>query len=66
MASESHRARDCQQVSTVGETPGSSKSDPAGMMISRPLRVECGSGEPHARQNEVEKLRARGKSKRAT
>jgi len=66
MASESHRARDCQQESTVGETPGSSRSDPAGMMISRPLRVACGSGEPHARQNDVEKLRATDKSNRAT
>jgi hypothetical protein len=37
--SESQRARDCQQVSTVADTPGSSRSDPAGMMISRPLRV---------------------------
>jgi hypothetical protein len=35
-------------------------------MISRPLRVACGSGEPHARQNDVEKLRAWDKSKRAT
>jgi hypothetical protein len=30
------------------------------MMISRPLRVACGSGEPHSRQNDVEKLRASG------
>jgi hypothetical protein len=66
MASESQRARDCQQVSIVGETPGSSRSDPAGMMISRPLRVACGSGAPHSRQNDVEKLRAWDKSKRAT
>ena len=65
-ASESHGARDCQQASIVGETPGSFSSDPAGMMISRPLRVACGSGEPHSRQNAVEKLRATAKSKRAT
>ena len=65
-ASESQRARDCQQASIVGETPGSSSSDPAGIMTSRPLRVACGSGEPQARQNDVEKLCAAGKSKRAT
>jgi hypothetical protein len=64
--SDSHRARDCQQASISGETPGSSRSDPAGMMISRPLRVACGSGHPQFRQNEVEKLRAVGRSKRAT
>jgi hypothetical protein len=66
IASESQRARDCQQQSMVGEAPGSFRSDPAGMMTSRPLRVACGSGEPHSRQNEVEKLRAAGKSKRIT
>ena len=31
-----------------------------------PLRVACGSGEPQIRQNEVEKLRAVERSKRAT
>jgi hypothetical protein len=36
------------------------------MMISRPLRVACGSGHPQFRQNEVEKLRAVERSKRAT
>jgi hypothetical protein len=36
------------------------------MMISLPLRVACGSGEPQFRQNEVEKLRAVERSKRAT
>jgi hypothetical protein len=66
IASESHCARDCQHVSIVGDTPGSSRSDPAGMMISLPLRVACGSGEPQFRQNEVEKLRAVERSKRAT
>src|SRR6267154_1488594 len=35
-------------------------------MISRPLRVACGSGHPQFRQNEVEKLRAVERSKRAT
>jgi hypothetical protein len=63
--SDSHRARD-YQASISGETPGSSRSDPAGMMISRPLRVACGSGHPQFRQNEVEKLRAVERSKRAT
>src|SRR3984957_19425139 len=66
MASESHRARDCQHASIVGDAPGSLRSDPAGIMISRPLRVACGSGEPQFRQNEVEKLRAVERSKRAT
>jgi hypothetical protein len=46
------------------EAPGSSRSDPAGMMISRPLRVASESGHPQFRQNEVEKLRAVEKSKR--
>jgi hypothetical protein len=64
--SESHRARDCQHESKVGDTPGSLRSDPTGIMISRPLRVACGSGLPQFRQNEVEKLRAVGRSKRAT
>ena len=64
--SESHRARDCQHESVVGDAPGSLRSDPAGMMISRPLRVACGSGEPQSRQNAVEKLRAVARSKRAT
>ena len=64
--SESHRSRDCQHESKVGDTPGSLRSDPAGIMISRPLRVACGSGLPQFRQNEVEKLRAVGRSKRAT
>jgi hypothetical protein len=32
------------------------------MMTSRPLRVLCGSGEPHKRQKEIEKLRASGRS----
>jgi hypothetical protein len=41
IASESQRARDCQQDSIVGEAPGSFRSDPAGMMTSRPLRVAC-------------------------
>jgi hypothetical protein len=50
----------------VGDTPGSLRSDPAGIMISRPLRVACGSGLPQFRQNEVEKLRAVERSKRAT
>src|SRR6185312_1845952 len=50
IASESHCARDCQHVSIVGDTPGSSRNDPAGMMISLPLRVACGSGEPQFRQ----------------
>ena len=63
--SESHRARDCQHESKVGDAPGSSRSDPAGIIISRPLRVACGSGLPQFRQNEVEKLRAVGRSKRA-
>lgn len=66
IASESQRARDCQQESIVGDVPGSFRSDPAGMITSRPLRVACGSGEPHSRQNDVEKLRAKGKSNRAT
>jgi hypothetical protein len=66
IASESQRARDCQQASIVGEAPGSFRSDPAGMMTSRPLRVACGSGAPHFWQNDVEKLRARGRSKRIT
>jgi len=65
-ASESHRARDRQQASMVGDAPGSSRSEPAGMIISRPLRVAWGSGEPQFRQNEVEKLRAVGRSKRTT
>jgi hypothetical protein len=65
-ASESQRARDPQHESTVGDTPGSLRSDPAGIMISRPLRVACGSGEPQLRQKEVEKLWALGRSKRAT
>ena len=64
--SESHRARDCQHASKAGDTPGSSRSDPAGIMISRPLRVACGSGQPQCRQNDVEKLRAVDRSKRAT
>jgi hypothetical protein len=51
-------------VSIVGDVPGSSRSEPAGMMISRPLRVACGSGEPQRRQKDVEKLRASGRSKR--
>jgi hypothetical protein len=62
--SDSNRARDCQQASISGEAPGSSCSDPAGMMISRPLRVASGSGHPQFRQNEVEKLRAVERSKR--
>jgi hypothetical protein len=62
IASESHSARDCQHVSMVGDTPGSSRSDPAGMMISLPLRVACGSGEPQFRQNEVEKLRSKDRN----
>jgi hypothetical protein len=66
IASESQRARDPQHESTVGDTPGSLRSDPAGIMISRPLRVACGSGEPQLRQKEVEKLWALGRSKRAT
>jgi hypothetical protein len=66
ITSESHRARDCQHESKVGDTPGSLRSDPAGITISRPLRVACGSGLPQFRQNEVEKLRAVGRSKRAT
>jgi hypothetical protein len=66
LASDNHRARELQQESIVGETPGSSKREPAGMMISRPLRVLWGSGEPHSRQKEVEKLRASGRSKRDT
>jgi hypothetical protein len=64
--SESHRARDSQHESKVGDTPGSLRSDPAGIIISRPLRVACGSGLPQFRQNEVEKLRAVGRSKRVT
>src|SRR5258708_1890622 len=36
------------------------------MMIARPLRVACGSGHPQFRQNEVEKVRAVERSKRAT
>jgi hypothetical protein len=66
ITSESHRARDRQHESTVGDTPGSLRRDPAGIIISRPLRVACGSGEPQFRQNEVEKLRAVERSKRAT
>jgi hypothetical protein len=66
IASESQRARDPQHESTVGDTTGSLRSDPAGIMISRPLRVACGSGEPQLRQKEVEKLWAVGRSKRAT
>src|SRR5437868_11326054 len=50
----------------LGDTPGSSRSDPAGIIISRSLRVACGRGEPHSRQNEVEKLRAVERSKRTT
>src|SRR3954471_23305887 len=66
ITSESHRARDCQHESKVGDTPGSLRDDPAGITISRPLRVAWGSGEPQFRQKEVEKLRAVGRSKRAT
>src|SRR3954471_18287693 len=66
ITSESHRARDCQHESKVGDTPGSLRDAPAGITISRPLRVACGSGLPQFRQNEVEKLRAVGRSKRAT
>ena len=66
IASESQRARDPQHESTVGDAPGSLRSDPAGIMISCPLRVACGSGEPQLRQKEVEKLWVLGRSKRAT
>jgi hypothetical protein len=66
IASKSHRARDCQHESTVGDTPGSLRSDPAGMITSRPLRVACGSGDPQFWQKEVEKLRAVERSKRVT
>lgn len=66
IASDSHRAREVQHESCVGEVPGSSKSDPAGMITSRPLRVVCGRGEPQRRQKQVEKLRASRRSKRTT
>jgi hypothetical protein len=66
MASDSQRARELQHESIVGDAPGSSMREPAGMIISRPLRVACGSGEPQRRQNDVEKLRASGRSKRTT
>jgi len=36
------------------------------MIASRPLRVRCGIGLPHVLQNAVAKLRAWGRSKRAT
>src|SRR5215470_17080264 len=36
------------------------------MIVSRPLRVRCGIGLPHCLQKAVAKLRARGRSKRAT
>jgi hypothetical protein len=66
IASDSHRARELQHESCVGEVPGSSNRDPAGMITSRPLRVACGRGEPQRRQKHVEKLQAPGRSKRTT
>jgi len=57
-----HSARDSKWAIVEGLVCGSSSSDPAGIIISRPLRVLCGTGDPHVLQNEVEKLRAAGKS----
>ena len=48
-----HPARELQWTFVAGVAPGSSSSDPAGMMISRPLRVLCGTGDPHLPQNEL-------------
>jgi hypothetical protein len=62
--SDNQCARDPQQESIVGDVPGSSRSEPAGMIISWPLRVAWGRGEPQWQQNEVEKLRAVERSKR--
>ena len=46
--------------------PSGASKLPAGMIASRPLRVRCGIGQPHLLQNAVAKLRACGRSKRAT
>ena len=59
-----HGARDSQKIRAVGCMPGSSSSDPAGMMARWRSRLRRGTGEPHARQTVVAKLFALGRSNR--